>query len=108
MHDCRNAGAPFGTHVAGDRHVSAGTPIDVCYVEDLRYLLALDDRREGHELGTLQPGVQQIVGFASRRICKNCTCTERARSEFLAMRIDRTDLAGLQLSRRSFDRRLVE
>ena len=87
----RDAIAPFRAHVAGDRHVAAGAPIDVCHVENLCGFLALDNRRERHELGTFQPGDEQIMRFAARRICENCARAQSARTEFHAVRVDRAD-----------------
>src|SRR5581483_9795054 len=98
--------APVRTDVAGDRHVAAGAPVGICYIENLIGLLALDDRCEWHEFRAFQSCIEQVVGFPARGVCKNRARPECARAKLHAVCVDGTDLSVFQSAYRSLDRRL--
>ncbi|HEY6701320.1 MAG TPA: hypothetical protein VI137_11000 [Pseudolabrys sp.] len=100
--------APFRTHVASDRHVTAGTSVHVCNVEDLSGPLALDHGREGHEFGAFKADVQKIVRLAAGRICEDGARAKGTRPKLHTVRIDGTDLTGFQAPRGAINRRLRE
>ena len=81
----------------------AGVTIDVGDVEHLGRALICDHRRERHELGAVEPRIEQIVRLTPRRIGEDRAGAERAGPEFHAAGIDRADLARRQALRRRLE-----
>src|SRR5215813_6951950 len=99
-----NALAPSGPYVTSDGHEAAGVPVDRIDVEHVAGLLHRNGGCERHELGAIEPPVEEVVRLAATRIGEDRPSTERARSIFHSPRIDRTDLAASEALRSCRDR----
>src|SRR5690606_26585285 len=95
MHHGGNALAPLVMHLAGDGHEPGGVKRLRRQVEDPGRIDIAYHRRERHEIGAVQPLVQDLVDLGFDRRSHDGASAKRAWPVFHALRIDRHHLAGV-------------